>query len=124
MLHQGACSPSLGKADTRYTTYSNGHHEYLWSSLIDSCFQPRQLTLVTILHLLKRAEQFLVAKCAGRLLKDEQRHHALIYEQPEIMEVSEHVKSTLASFHKQGFVEALRLAFPALAVLRNKWLEH
>src|SRR5512139_3012033 len=107
-------------AEAGLVSQSNRHNEHLRRCLIDPRFEPSQLTLVAVLHVLESVEQSLIPKSARRLFKDNQRHHAFIYKQPKIVEVTEHVKSPLASFHEQGLIESFRLTFPSLAVLGNK----
>jgi hypothetical protein len=47
----------------------NGYNQYLGSSLIYSRFEPSQLALVPILHVLERIKQSLIPKSAGTLFQ-------------------------------------------------------
>src|SRR4051812_22373506 len=81
------------------------YDQRLRSSLADASLEPCLLTLVSLLHVLERLEEVIIAKRARGLLKHIERHHALIDEKPKVVKVSKEIKPALLAFHQKRFVQ-------------------
>jgi hypothetical protein len=80
------------------------------------------LTLVSILHVLESLKKLLIPQRAGGLLEHHQRHHALIHEQPNIVQITHQIEPALAAVNEQCLVKPLRLTLAPLAVLATNGL--
>src|SRR5207237_8626331 len=101
------------------TSSRERNQQDLRGRLADPSFQPHLLTLVSLLHVLEGVKELPIPQRSRGLLEHHQRHHALVHEQPKIVEIKQQIEAGLAAINEQRPVATLSLALGPISVLRH-----